>query len=81
MLKIKILIHNKSDEIHNILEDDWFFPNKQLLGNARLQNTKQEAIIEFSDSTPDHWTKETNEMPKANKNLVVESNETPVGHG
>lgn len=57
------------------------FPNKQILSNSVLQNSMQGAIIEFSDSTPEQWTEQTNKMPKANENLVVESKEAPVGHG
>ena len=41
----------------------------------------QGAIIEFSGSTPEQWTEQTNKMPKANESLVVESKEAPMGHG
>ena len=81
LLNIRIIPYSKSDKIQNISEDFWIFPNKQLLSNAVLQNSMQEAIIEFSGSTPEQWTKPTNKMPRANENLVVESSEAPVGHG
>lgn len=55
-----------------------FFPNKRLLSNAVLPNSTQGAIIEFSSSTPEQWTEQTNEMPKADENLVSEA---PMGHG
>lgn len=79
LLKIKLLFHNKSGNIQNISEDVWIFPNKQLRRNAILQNTKQEAIIEFSDSTPEQGTKQTNKMPKANENLFG-GKKAPMGH-
>lgn len=38
----------------------------------------QGAIIEFSSSTPEQWTEQTNKMPKADENLVSKA---PMGHG
>lgn len=81
LLHIRIIPNSKSDKIQNISEDIWIFPNKQVLSNAVLQNSMQGAIIEFSGSTPEQWTKQTNKMLRANENLVVESSEAPVGHG
>ena len=81
LLNIRIIPCSKSDKTQNISEDIWIFPNKQLLSNAVLQNSMQEAVIEFSGSTPEQWTKQTNKMLRANENLVVESSEAPVGHG
>lgn len=79
LLKIMIIFHRKSSKIQNTSEDIWFFfPNKRLLSNAILPNSMQGAIIEFSNSTPEQWTEQTNEMPKADENLVSEA---PMGHG
>ena len=81
LLNRRIIPYSKSDKTQNISEDIWVIPNKQLLSNAVLQNSMQEAVIEFSGSTPEQWTKQTNKMLRANENLVVESSEAPVGHG
>lgn len=81
LLNRRILFCNTSDKIQYTSEDIWSFSNKLLLSNAALQNSMQGAIIEFSGSTPEQWTKQMNQRPRANENLVVESKEAPVEHG
>ena len=81
LLRLRIIFYNKSDSNTEHFIRRLIFPNKQIPSNSVLQNSMQGTIIEFSGSTPEQWTKQTNKMPKANENLVVESKEAPVGHG